>query len=45
MAGYLLDRPRILDIYITKEATAYNVVKTVYSINGVGNIGQMHAKK
>ena len=28
-----------------KEARTYNGVKTVYSISGVGKIGQIHAKK
>ena len=30
---------------LTKEATAYNAVKTVSSINGVGRTGPVHAKK
>ena len=30
---------------MTKEAKTYNVVKTVYSINSAGKIGQIHAKK
>ena len=30
--------------YFTKEASTYNEVKTVYSIYGIGKIGQMHAK-
>ena len=30
---------------MTKEARSYNGVKKVYSINGVWNIGQVHAKK
>ena len=29
---------------MTKEARMYNGVKTVYSINGIGKIGQSHAK-
>ena len=31
--------------YLTKEARVYNGVKTVSLINGVGKIGQIHAKK
>ena len=30
--------------YLTKEARSYNGVKTVFSINGVGKIGQVHAE-
>ena len=30
---------------MTKEARTYNGVKTVYSINGVGKIGQIDTKK
>ena len=30
---------------MTKEARAYNGVKTVYLNNGVGKIGHIHAKK
>ena len=30
---------------MTKEARTYDEVKIVYLINGVGNIGQRHAKK
>ena len=30
---------------MTKEAKTENGLKTVYSINGVGKIGQVHAKK
>ena len=30
---------------MTKEAKTYNEVKRVYSINGVGKIGQIHAKE
>ena len=30
---------------MTKEARIYNEVKTVYSVNGVGKIGQIYAKK
>ena len=29
---------------MTKEARIYNRIKIVYSINGVGRIGQIHAK-
>ena len=29
---------------MTKEAKIYNEIKTVYSINGVGETGNIHAK-
>ena len=29
---------------MTKEARTYNEIKTVYSINGTGKIGQLHGK-
>ena len=34
----------MVNYYVTKEAKIYNVVKIVYSTNGVGKIRQIHAK-
>ena len=34
-----------VNYYLPKEAKTYNGVKIVYSINGVGNIGEICAKK
>ena len=31
--------------YLTEEVSAHNGLKIVYSINGVGKIGQIHAEK
>ena len=35
----------MVNSYLTKLAIRCSTVKTVYSINGVGKIGQIHAKK
>ena len=37
--------PHLYSQYLTEEAGTYNGLKTVYSINGVGKIRQIRAKK
>ena len=34
--------PHLYSQYSTEEASTYNGLKIVYSINGVGNIGQLY---
>ena len=37
--------PHLYSQYLTEVASTYNGLQIVCSINGVGKIGQLHAKK
>ena len=37
--------PQLYSQYSTEETSTYNGLKIVYSIYGVGKIGQIHAEK
>ena len=37
--------PFIINLYSTEKVSTYNRLKIVYSINGVGKSGQIHAEK
>ena len=38
-------KPQLYSQYLTEEASTYNGLKLVYSINGVGKAGQICAEK
>ena len=37
--------PHLYSQYLTEVASTYNGLKIVYSINGIGKTGQIHAEK